>query len=783
MTKTLRMTLIPVLLLVCTTHYAQIPTQTVRGKITDAAAKTALPGANIIIINSNPFLGTTSNPDGTFVIPNVPVGRQTLQVSFVGYETVILPEILVSSGKEMVLHVELGEMAITAGEVEIKAKMEKDKPINTMAMVSARSFNVEESRRYVGSADDPMRAVSNFAGVAASADVNSNQVVIRGNSPKGLLWKVDGVDIPNPNHYAYVGASGGGLTMFSSQVLGNSDFYTAAFPAQYGNALSGVFDMRFRNGNSARHEFALQLGIQGIDLSAEGPFTKKHPSSYLFNYRYSILAFLQVIDPDMKNKIPSYQDLSFKINLPSKKAGIFSLIGIGGISRSRYMPEKDTSQWETLEDRTQSVLNNNMGAIALTHRISISRKSFLSSYISATYNDIYWDNNYLTSSYELQPQENVKHQNYRYSGSIAMSTKFSSRHTNRTGIKYTSMFYNIKIQALNPFTGIYSEVDNGNGNTDLVQSFSESRFDISNKLILTGGLHFQYFVLNNHFTIEPRVAARWQFAPKQAFSLGAGMHSQTEDAGVYLADVAVGPELKVKPNRDLGFSRAFHLVLGYDLSLKPDLRLKLESYYQYLFEIPVMPGSYYSLINSSGGYYNDTLVNQGTGWNAGIDITFEKFLTRKYYYLVTVSLFESRYTGGDGIERNTRFNSNYVINLLGGKEWTVRKKNILGVNLKASLTGGEYYVPIDLNSSIEQHRQVPDEANAYVPKLPSFWYLDLTLTYRTNYKKFSGIWAVQVKNLLNQKPDIGYVYNDYNRSIEPLRSIGIIPFISYKVEF
>jgi hypothetical protein len=773
----------PALLLAFTTLYAQTPTQAVRGKVLDAAGKSALPGANIIIVNSDPFLGTTSNPDGTFVIPKVPVGRKTIQVTFVGYKTVILPEILVTSGKEIVLNIELEEMAVTAGEVEIKAKMEKDRPINTMAMVSSRSFNVDESRRYAGSADDPMRAVSNFAGVAASADVNSNQIVIRGNSPKGLLWRVDGVDIPNPNHYAYVGASGGGLTMFSSQVLGNSDFYTAAFPAQYGNALSGVFDMRFRNGNNMKREYAIQVGVQGLDISAEGPFSKKSKSSYLFNYRYSILGFLQLIDPSMKNKIPSYQDLSLKINFPTKEAGTFSLIGIGGISRSQFMPEIDSTQWETLEDRTQSVLNNNMGAIALTHRISISGKSFLSSYVSATYNDIYWDNNYLTADYKLQPQENVKHKNYRYSGSISLNTKFSSRHTNRTGIRYTSMFYDIHIDALNPFTGIYGEVDNGNGNTDFLQAYSESKFDVTNNFSLTGGLHFQYFLLNSHYVVEPRAAIRWQLLPKHSLSFGAGMHSQVEDAGVYLADVPVSSEIESQPNKNLGFSRAFHAVAGHDFSIRPDLRLKMEAYYQYLFEIPVMPGNYYSLINSMGGYYNDTLVNEGTGRNIGIDITFEKILTRQYYYLVTLSLFDSKYKGGDGIERNTRFNSNYVVNILGGKEWTVRKKNILGANLKATYTGGEYYVPIDLEQSVAEHRQVLDEQKAFEPRLPSFLYLDLTLTYRTNYRKFSGIFMIQLKNLLNGKPVTGYVYNDFNQTIEPVKSMGIIPFISYKIEF
>jgi hypothetical protein len=762
---------------------AQTITQTVRGRILDADSKSGLPGANVIILNTQPLIGTTTDDNGNFTMEKIPVGRISIQISYMGYKSVVRPEILVSSGKETVLMIELEEEIMQAKEVEIKATINKDKPINAMAMVSARSFSVEESRRYAGSADDPMRAVSNFAGIASSPNVNSNEIVIRGNSPKGMLWRVDGVDIPNPNHYAYVGTSGGGITMFSSQVLSNSDFYTAAFPAEYGNALSGVFDMRFRNGNNARHEFALQVGIQGLDVSAEGPFIKNKPGSYLFNYRYSILAFLQYIDPTMKNKIPSYQDLSFKINLPSKNAGTFSLVGIGGISRSKYNPEKDSNRWEGYEDRTQSLLNNNMAALALIHQIAVSKRSYFRSYLSGTYNNIYYTNSYLSSSYELMPQDYVLQNNFRFTAGTLFNHKFGTKHTNRSGLTYSRLFYNSNIKAVNPFSGIYSEVYKGEGHTDMIQAFSESKFDITNTFTINAGLHFQYYLLNRHYAIEPRLALRWQFAPKHAFSIGYGKHSQTEEVGLYLTEVQVSPELTVQPNKDLNFSRSHHLVLGYDYLIRPALRLKLEAYYQYLYDIPVMPGNYYSQINSSGGFINDSLVNAGTGRNVGIDITFEKFLTKQYYYLATISLFDSKYKGGDGIERNTRFNTNYVINLLGGKEWTIRKKNIFGVNLKASYTGGEYYVPVNLSESILQHREVLDENLAYQVRLPDFFYLDITLTYRTNHKKFSGIWAIQVKNLLNQKPATGYIYNDFTQSVEAVTSMGIFPMISYKIEF
>jgi hypothetical protein len=339
------------------------------------------------------------------------------------------------------------------------------------------------------------------------------------------------------------------------------------------------------------------------------------------------------------------------------------------------------------------------------------------------------------------------------------------------------------ISSTNPLTGIYGVVTRGNGNTGLLLAYGETKTFITNDFEFTGGLSYSYFLLNSHYSLEPRLAIRWQINQKHALSAGYGMHSQLEDIGFYLSGAEVNQTSTVPVNKSLNFNRAQHFVLGYDFLIRQDIRFMTELYYQYLYDIPVKPGSYYSQINSTGEYFNDTLVNKGTGRNVGIDLTFEKFLTRQYYYLMTISLFDSKYKGGDGIWRNSMFNTNFVINALGGKEWTIHRKNILGLNLKASFTGGEYYVPIDLQKSILQHTEILDETNAYKPKLPDFFYLDLTITFRTNHKKFSGIWALQVRNLLNQHPNVGYIYDDFKHAIEPQSSLGIIPLISYKVEF
>jgi len=763
--------------------YLQVPTQVVRGRVVDPESRTGLAGAHVVVLHTEPVIGAVTAADGSFRLEKVPVGRHSLKASFIGYKTAVIPEILVSSGKETILTIELEDIPIMEKEVEVKAGTDKDKAINPMAMVSARSFNVEESRRYAGSLDDPMRAVSNFAGVASNTGVNSNQIMIRGNSPKGLLWRVEGADIPNPNHFAFVGTSGGGFTIFSSQVLSNSDFYTSAFPAQYGNALSGVFDMRFRNGNNARHEYAFQLGVQGIDVSAEGPFSKKHNGSYLFNYRYSILYFLQYIDPAMKNVIPSFQDLSFKINLPTPKAGTFSIIGIGGASRITSEPKQDSAAWNTLDDRSKSLLDNLMGAVSVNHQIYLNRQSFFRSYISATYSKIVSEESLMSSGYQLKPQESVNHQDMRVNASLTFNRKFGTRYTMRTGIIYTWLFYRLDVNSINPFTGIYSQINQGRGQTGMIQAYAEARNDFTNNFSLTAGLNYEHFFLNSHYSLEPRLALRWQVTAKHALSFGYGTHSQLEDIGVYLTELPAAQGLTAQPNRSLNYSRAQHFVLGYDYLIRQDMRMKIEAYYQYLYGIPVIRSSYYSQLNSTGYYISDSLINKGSGRNAGIDITFEKFLTMQYYYLITVSLFDSKYRGGDGILRNTRFNTNFVINLLGGKEWTIRSKNILGVNLKCSFTGGEYYVPIDLEQSVAQHREVLNQNAAYTLRLPAYFYMDLTLSYRTNHRKFSGIWALQARNLLNQKPVMGYTYDDFNHTVETQRSLGIIPLLSYKVEF
>ncbi|MDD2287122.1 MAG: carboxypeptidase-like regulatory domain-containing protein, partial [Paludibacter sp.] len=365
------------LLLFTNIVFSQTVSQTLKGMVFDSEIKTPLTGATVVVLGTNPLLGTTTDLDGNYKISHVPIGRYNIHISYIGYEPAIVSEILVTSGKEAVINAGLKQSVTQMKEVTVKANSQKDKPINTMASISARSFTVEETRRYAGGIDDPARLVSSFAGVTVG-NLQDNAIIIRGNSPKGVSWRLEGVEIPNPNHFAGGNVVGGGfVTIFSSQLLSNSDFFTGAFPAEYGNALAGVFDMKFRNGNNEKRESTVQVGMLGIDVSSEGPFKKGKNASYLFNYRYSTLGLIADLGLLPTQQVPRYQDLSFKLNFPTQKAGVFSFWGIGAIDNNKEHDELDFTKWETDWDRVQYDWNLNTGVLGLTHKMIIGSRSYI----------------------------------------------------------------------------------------------------------------------------------------------------------------------------------------------------------------------------------------------------------------------------------------------------------------------------------------------------------------------------------------------------------------------
>ncbi|MDX2415161.1 MAG: carboxypeptidase-like regulatory domain-containing protein [Bacteroidales bacterium] len=757
--------------------------QTIRGQVVDKETQITLPAATVLILNTNPARATVTDSDGFFRIENVPIGRYDIQISFVGYKPFIISELQVTASKEIVLTVQLQEEAFSIETVTVKAFKNRAGTINSMATISARTFSAEETRRYAGGMDDPARMASAFAGVAVG-NVQDNSIIIRGNSPKGVLWRLEGVEIPSPNHFAGANVAGGGFTtLFSNHLLSNSDFFTGAFPAEYGNALAGVFDIKLRSGNNERREYAFQAGVLGVDFAAEGPFALGKRASYIVNYRYSTFGLIKDFIPS--EQIPVYQNLSFKLNFPLKGGGVLSLWGIGGNDNNSEPVTADSTQWTYNWDRVQYDLSTNVGAAGLTYKKIVSESAYIHSSIVASTNNFSYDMKSMNDNLVLVDSIFTNNTKSKYTFSTFINKKFSTRHTNRTGIILNSIFYNA--QTKGRYLGDMIDYSNSSGNSYLFQAYTQSKYDIGPGLFLNLGVHAQYFHLNNEFSVEPRLGLKYAINTKSNISLGYGNHSQLEPLKVYMYQKESLGET-ILPNKNLAFSKAHHFVVAYDYSISPNLRLKIEPYYQYLYNIPVVANSSWSMINYEQEFtFDKTLINEGTGTNIGIDFTLERFLESNYYYLFTASLFDAKYTGGNGISYNSRFNKNFVLTALGGKEFVFDKKQgktrILGINGRVSLMGGHRIVPIDEELSYQEREIYYDWTKPYQEHNPTDFFLDLTLLYRINKAKHSSIWILQLKNLTGTASNYMYQYNLRENKIEYTNQTVMVPVISYKIEF
>lgn len=756
-------------------------TQTIRGKVIDRESNITLPFANVVVSNTNPKLGTTTDVDGNFKIENLPEGRYTLQVSYVGYEVAIVPEVQLGTAKETYVTIAISEKLSSIDEVTVSVK--KGEPLNEMATVSAKSFSVEETKRYPVSIGDPARMAQVFAGVSTNDDA-SNEIVIRGNSPNWMLWRLEGVEIPSPNHFAEEGYSSGAVSILNSATLGTSDFYTGAFPGEYGNSLSGVFDIKLRNGNNEKGEYAFQVGVLGVEAAAEGPLKKGYAGSYLINYRYSTFSLINHLNLNVvENSLPSYQDLSFKVNLPTEKAGTFSLWGIGGQSTDDQKYEPDTAAGDKFEYGYKDYTQTGMYATGISHVIFPDQKSYFKTVLS-------YSSSYSSQEYALMDTLGVLNDDF-YDNLQKKASRFTTFYnrkvsknlTLRTGGVVSLLDYDYFTEEADS-NGIFRTSVNSQGNTNLYQAYLQGKYKFSDKVLMTAGLHYTYFALNGDNALEPRLGMLVKLPKKQKITMGYGQHSKHENLPVYFVDFENPDGTISQLNKNLELTRSSHFVIGYEKMLGKSLNIKSEVYYQHINNLPVPtnPDKYWS--PAFGGFNpEDTLANIGKGRNYGAELTFQKFFTNNYYFLITSSLFEAEYQAADGQWRNSRYNINYVNNFVGGKDFKWGNNKMVGINGKIIWSGGKRLIPIDLEASIEKGETVVNMNDLFSEKGPDYFRIDLGLKLHIFKTKTEHIISVDIQNLTNRWNVWGEFYNKEDEAIEEFPMAGIIPVLSYRIQF
>ncbi len=753
--------------------FAQDLTQTIRGTIIDKQTQSTLPGANVLVLGTEPLKASNSDENGKFRIDHVGLGRWQLKISFIGYKEKMMT-VMLTSGKETVLNIELEESVIQGEEVVIVAETDKTKTNNKNTTVSARSFTIEEASRYAGSRNDPARMAANFAGVSGAND-SRNDIIIRGNSPLGVLWRLNGVDIPNPNHFGSAGSTGGPVSILNNNTLDNSDFLTSAFPAEYGNATAGVFDLKMRSGNNEKHEFLAQMGFNGFELGTEGPFSmKKKNASFLVNYRYSTLGVFKALGVNFGTgaAVPEYQDITFKADFPTKKFGKFSVYGIGGISYIALRDsEKDKKENLYGYSGKDTYFKSNVGVAGISNTYIINPSSYtkISLVASGQYNGISVDSIDVGSNpLTVYPFYENKTYNIKYTANLVYNKKFNAKNFMVSGV-YGDVYDSQLIDSVRGAAGFHT-LRNFKGVTGLIHAYTNLQHKFTDKITLNTGVHYQQFLLNNSYSIEPRAGLRYSFKEDQSISIGGGMHSQLLPLYIYFSSAYIGNGKTVETNKNLDFTRSTHGVIAYDVNIGKNARIKAEAYYQYLYQVPVKqrPG-YFSSLNLGADFNSpnvDSLVNKGTGTNYGIEFTLEKFFSKGYYYLLTASLFESKYKGSDNIERNTAFNGNYVANFLAGKEFKIKQRHTFAIDIKCTTAGGKRYVPVNLQQSQLQGREVLITSEAYKGQFSDYFRIDIKPSYRINKKKVTLEWNCDFQNITQHDNIFQQVYNVNTQQIQ-----------------
>ncbi|HEY6502672.1 MAG TPA: TonB-dependent receptor [Chitinophagaceae bacterium] len=764
---------------------AQTFTQTIKGTVIDKDTRRTLAGATVFIAEDSVQQTVLTNEAGNFTLSKIPVGRRRIQCTYSGYEDYITDNIILNSARELELVIELEQHYRQQSEVIVKASRNPKQPVNKSSVVSTRSFTPEETQRYAASVNDPSRMAMSFPGVQPVRDARSD-IIIRGNSAATMLWRLEGIDIPNPNHFARKGSSGGGITVFSSSMLDNSDFSTGGFPAEYGDALSGVFDMRFRKGNKDEDQYTFKASLIGLDFAAEGPFEKGR-SSYLVNFRYSTLGILNKLGFHLtgERENNTFQDLSFNLNFPSKNnRSVFNVWGIGGLSQEDYSAMEDVSEWDEYDDYAIYDFNTNMAAAGAGHSLQIGKNGVLKTAVSVMGQRISFVDDTLNTSKTPYTVNDELYKNTRLSFGIHYNTKLGTKLNWKTGLFVSRIGYSFTHSFYDYTLDVYrNDVINGEGNTMQWQPYTQLSLKAGNKVTINAGLHYLYLALNKTSSVDPRFSLQYKINPNHTLSFATGLYGKTLPLGSYFYE---GPG-NTYPNLDLDMMRSAHFIAAYDALLKKGWRFRIEGYLQKLTHIPVVNdvNRTFWLLNMIDGYATEPLVSKGTGKNIGADITIEKFFSKGLFVLTGFSIYNSTYQPLNGNTYNTQYNSHPAGSLTAGREWKWKKEKTFVVGGKMLYNGGVPITPLLLGAPVNSREPVIDESKAFTETVPAYFRMDARISLRKDKKKTAWMLALDIQNVLGVKNTDGLSYR-YDPSANQWiynELSGFVPVISYQLDF
>lgn len=752
--------------------HAQEFTSVVRGSVRDAESGLPLAQATVRLDDK----GGITDEAGSFRFEGVGVGRHVLTVSFVGYQTLVIQEILLESGKENVQEVRLS----AAGRQLQEATVSGNRP---PAFNSVQAITAEQTLRYAATYLDPARVATSFAGVAAAND-QANGLVVRGNSPNSMQWRLEGVEIVNPNHLSNAGtfsdrptSTGGGVNILSTQLLAASNFLAGPFPAQYGNVTGAILDMNLRKGNSEQTEHTAQAGLLGLDFAVEGPFSRKSKASYLVNYRYSFTGLLGAMGVNFGGEDIRFQDLSFNVNLPGKRGGNLTIFGMGGVSSNDFKGETDSTLWKVEKDGYNILYKNKMGAAGMTYSVPTGPKSSIK--MVAAFSGLRTSRNSEAIFDSPTTPEEPGDNDIQVRNVISFSAVLTVRNSAKSRLRVGS-YLTYRMEKLN---GPYAIPD---FDTRIAQPFISWNYQLTPAITTEIGLHAMASFITthdeiSHSSVEPRAAVRWQVSDRSQLSFSYGLQTQLQIPQFYAADYSTTGFSG--ENRKLAPSKANQFVLGYQQDFGNAGNLKLEAYWQQHFQVPISREQGFSAVNQMESIVFLHLYNDGKARNLGLEATYQKLLTDDYYLMLSASIYDAKYTLGDDVWQNSRFDGRHTFSFTGGKELKGKHGGLWGINAKILWLGGFRDAHLDEELSTRYNTTSYAIPYVYDVRMKDYFRPDLRIYWKKSRAKFSRTLSIDLQNVSSTKNEAFRYYDRVKRQVVVQKQLGLIPVISYRWEF
>ncbi len=740
------------------------PVGTIEGTVLDAATQIPLVGANVIVMNT--MLGTITNTEGKFTIKNIPVGNYSIQFRMIGYSVETKTDVIVRPQRATNVNAEVMELAVESEQVVVTAGYFHQNDVQSMNSVG---FSREEIRRAPGSGGDVSRIIMSLPSLAKVND-QSNSLIVRGGSPLENAFYIDGIEIPNINHFPTQGATGGPIGMVNVDLIDEVNFHTGGFAPTYGDKLSSILDIRFREGNRNNFDGQLDLNIAGFGGVAEGPLGDK--GSYVISARRSYLDYVMKWFDVGTTVAPRYGDVQGKIVYSLSQSHKISIVGLHGDDHNN--PDlKAALENDMVYYGPQDIYQSAGGVVwrALWGKNAYSTTSV--GYLSSRFNEDMYETN--TGVHLLQNRSAEEAATFRNVNHVRMSEIFSAEF----GLEAKRL--------MNDYDNSYGAYTNATG--DSTPAVSISQHPAANKFgeffnfivrpfhrfTASIGARCDYFSVNERTTFAPRVTMSYELNEQTTVRVSSGMYYQNLPLILISQNAA---------NKNLRDSYAEHYIAGVDHLLTEDTKLTVEAYMKEYYDLPVDPTDP-SLFLVDEVFYrtgfflsHGALTNNGKAHSRGIEITVQKKLAKDFYGLASATYFKTEYKGADDVWRKRVFDNQFIVSVEGG----YKPNNEWEFSVRWIYAGGTPYTPFDFTQSQQLKRAVFDGNRINGSRYPAYHSMNVRFDKRFHFESSNLVFYLSAWNVYDRKNVAAYFWNEKENTQDTIYQWNLLPIFGVEYE-